>query len=80
MFFKANPRQLVIDKAISLFGKDAKVRVIGKRGERGVYNIDCYMNDLQTHAQHRDWRKAYKLLAIEVEKLFTRNLGKISLT
>lgn len=75
MFFKTNPRQLVINKALNLFGRTTKVKVVGQRVKTGMYNVTCTINgDLSCDAAHRDWRKAYGLLVIEVEKLFTAKL------
>lgn len=75
MFFKTNPRQLVINKATNLFGRTAKVKVVGQRMKTGQYNVSCTIDGTAScEANHRDWRKAYGLLVFEVEKLYTTKL------
>lgn len=79
--FKPNPRQLVINKAKNLFGREAKVRVTGTRPSpldakqlnipAGVYYVECFVNgDFIAMAHTKNWRKAYNLLVIEIEKAY----------
>lgn len=83
--FKPNPKQLVIDKAKRLFGRDVKVAVTGTRPGAtdskklgivaGTYYVECFINDkLVAVASTKNWRKAYSLLAIEVEKAYENSL------
>lgn len=83
--FKANPKRLVEDKAHRLFGRDAKVAVTGARpappeAKRlnvpvGHYLVDvCIDGQFIAAAHARDWRKAYGLLVIEVEKAYEASL------
>jgi hypothetical protein len=77
MMFKSNPKAQVSDKFRELFGYDQKIEVIGARvpvGEGSRY--DTYEAQLFVEgtcvamARNNDWRRAYKLLKIEVEKLY----------
>lgn len=79
--FKPNPKQLVINKAKRLFGNDAKVDVTGTRPSpldckrygipTGVYYVECFVDGQFIAAAHtKNWRKAYGLLIIEVEKAY----------
>lgn len=75
--FGPNPKKQVELKFRELFGKAHKVEVQGVRvtavdGRR----VDSFMSQIIVDeamvatASHRDWRKAYKLLKLEVEKLY----------
>lgn len=79
--FKPNPKQLAFNKAKHLFGNDAKVDVTGTRPgpldckrygiPTGVYYVECVVNgELIASAHTKNWRKAYGLLTIEVEKAY----------
>lgn len=83
--FKPNPKAQVTLKFRELFGRDHKPEVRGSRmtpaecklhgvhcGTRdGIYYTELFVDGEQVaRASHRDWRKAYKLLALEVEKLY----------
>ncbi|HAN16501.1 MAG TPA: hypothetical protein DCP73_13270 [Chloroflexi bacterium] len=83
--FKPNPKAQVELKFRELFGRDHKPVVTGsrltleearRRGVRcltrdGIYFTELFVNGTQlATAAHADWRKAYKLLKLEVEKLF----------
>ena len=83
--FKPNPKQLVVNKAKTLFGRDSKVNVTGNRPSAleckslgvpaGVYVVECFVNDKSIAAAHtKSWRKAYSLLVIELEKVFDASL------
>jgi len=72
---------MVINKFRELFGKEHKCTVNGFRPSpleckalgvpSGVYVVDLQVDGVQLcEARSRDWRKAYKLLKIEVEKLY----------
>lgn len=84
--FKPNPKQKVIDKIKHLFGKDAKIDLTGLRMDHknkqqntqiGHYYVECYVNDQKiASSSSKDWRKAYDLLAIELEKVFEEELYK----
>ena len=86
--FKPNPKQRVIDKAKNLFGRGSKVNVTGFRSAsganhngvvipRGAYVVECFLNDKSIAIAHsKNWRKAYGLLVIEVEKVFEDLLHK----
>lgn len=86
--FKPNPKAQVENKYAELFGGDDAMEVRGGRlspaqcrargipcGSRdGTYYVELYVGDrLRCAASHRDWRRAYKLLKIEVEKLYTES-------
>lgn len=83
--FKPNPKQLAYDKAKKLFGLDARVKVTGTRPTpldckrmsipQGTYYVECFVNDKCTAtAFTKNWRKAYGLLVIELEKAYERSL------
>lgn len=85
--FKPNPKQLVVNKAKSLFGRDAKVVVTGTRLKADAakelslpndsYFVQCHINgELRGTAHTKNWRKAYNLLVIEIEKAFEASLHK----
>lgn len=68
--FKPNPKKQVELKFTELFGKSLKPVVTGERvGKYYVTALTVNGRQLAT-AQDRDWRMAYKLLKIEVEKIF----------
>lgn len=84
--FKENPRQRVITKAKKLFGKDAKVVVTGTRYtpeqcKSAGYKVGSYVvSAVVTDPSGKDfcsvtsnminWRKAYDVLAEDLEKVF----------
>jgi hypothetical protein len=83
--FKPNPKQLVTNKAHSLWGRSAKVEVNGTRPNPaectrlgipvGCYYVECHVNgSIHGRASSKDWRKAYNLLVIELEKFFENSL------
>lgn len=85
--FKPNPKQLVINKAKALFGREAKVEVTGTRPSpldakqlnipAGAYYVECFVNgDHIASANTKNWRKAYNLLVIEVEKAYETALHR----
>jgi hypothetical protein len=85
--FKPNPKQLVVNKAHNLFGRDANVKVTGTRPSpldckrlgipSGVYYVECFVGGRHLASAHtRNWRKAYNLLAIELEKVFEAALHR----
>lgn len=68
--FKPNPKKQVELKFAELFGKTLKPVVSGERvGKYYVTVLTVDGQELAT-AKDRDWRMAYKLLKLEVEKLF----------
>lgn len=83
--FKPNPKAAVELKFRELFGRDLKTQVTGVRltpvqcrqqgipcGSRdGMYHAELYAEgELLAATNHRDWRRAYKALKAEVEKLY----------
>lgn len=85
--FKPNPRQLVYNKAKALFGREAKVDVRGTRLSplesklnnmpSKTYLVECDINDKHTaSAHHANWRKAYNLLVIALEKAYEADLHR----
>jgi hypothetical protein len=83
--FRPNPKQRVVNKVKQLFGRDTKVGVSGERPSpldcarmgisAGTYNVTCVINGIQVlTANARNWRKAYDLLVIEVEKFYENTL------
>jgi hypothetical protein len=69
--FKPNPKAMVSIIFNKLFGKEHKHEVRGARVPSGFYIAELNVGDVTlARAQSRDWRKAYKLLQIEVEKLY----------
>lgn len=83
--FKESPKQLAERKASQLFGMNATIKVLGgrlsplecKNAGKPVdsYLVECFVNEkLVAQANSRDWRKAYKLLVLEVEKAYESTL------
>ena len=75
--FKPNPKKQVELKFVELFGRDYKVKVEGARaaGRTGRYSTHLIVNgETVASAMHADWRMAYKLLKLEVEKLFSEGV------
>jgi hypothetical protein len=86
--FKPNPKAQVTLKFVELFGKEYKPTVKGARltaveCKSHGYPRDTYLTEIvvdgQTIATGRsiDWRKAYKLLKLEVEKLYADGLSLV---
>ena len=90
--FKPDHKKQVSLKFIELFGKDHKVTVVGGRvspedckrqGIRcttrdGIYFTELFIDGHQVAtAGHSDWRKAYKLLKLEVEKLYAEGVALV---
>lgn len=86
--FRLNPKQAVEQKARSLFGRDAKIKVLGRRltplesKAMGVpsasYAVEVLVNTKSCGiAYHRNWRKAYPLLNIELEKAYEASLTQV---
>ena len=75
--FKPNPKAQVTNKFRELFGYDRKIEVTGARvpvsaGSRyDIYESKIYVEDVcVATTRSSDWRRAYKLLKIEVENLY----------
>lgn len=83
--FKPNPKAQVEIKFRELFGGEHRVEVRGKRvtaeeakrsGVKCLSRDGTYASELIVdgesiaQASHSDWRKSYKLLKAEVEKLY----------
>lgn len=90
--FKPNPKAQVELKFRELFGRDFKTKVLGHRvsqvdckrigipcGSRdGMYVTELFVDgQLVAKSNHRDWRKAYKGLVLEVEKLFADGVALV---
>ena len=88
--FKPNPKAQVGLKFTELFGKDYKPEVRGTRltkaectergircGSRdGLFHAELVVEgEVLAEASHPDWRKAYKALVLEVEKLFAEGVA-----
>jgi hypothetical protein len=78
--FKPGAKERLNSKLKSLFGKDARVLIVGHRPTplecntvpypKGVYVVDVVVNDVyigESHAYH--WRKAYDKFVVELEKI-----------
>lgn len=90
--FKPNPKKQVELKFTELFGRNLKPRVEGRRlspeeatrmglkclSRDGLYLSELYLNDeVVAFAAEREWRRSYKMLKLEVEKLFTESTSLI---
>lgn len=78
--FKPNPKAQVVNKFNELFGREVKPLVQGVRlaSGGGTYLTEVIVDDVVVaEARHRDWRKSYKLLLIEVEKLYAEGISLI---
>ena len=85
--FKPNPKALAYNKAKSLYGHDAKVEITGTRPSpldckrfsipTGAYHVECFVNGQCIATAHtKNWRKAYNLLVIEIEKTYEASLHR----
>lgn len=78
MMFKPDPKKQVVLKFAELFGREAKPLVTGYRKADGSYLTEVTVDDvIVATASHRDWRKAYALLKVEVENLFIEGTSLI---
>jgi hypothetical protein len=79
--FKPNPKAQVVSTFQKLFGRERKAVVQGRRLDAAQCKSlglprDSYRTELVVDgavvaaARSVDWRKSYKLLKIEVEKLY----------
>jgi len=79
--FKPNVKKQVEIKFNSLFGKEKKPIVNGHRMDPkdaknrnwpgDTYYVELAVDDtVLCTARSRDWRKAYKILSLEVEKMY----------
>lgn len=82
MYFKPNPKAQAEHKFIELFGSGHDYSVTGNRltpaacksqgFPTGTYYVEFFVNDkLLASAHHRDWRTAYRLLQVEIEKVYS---------
>lgn len=87
-YFKPDPKKQVSIKFVELFGKEPNHVVCGRRMThsqcedsglpQGSYVAEIVVDDtVVATATSVDWRRAYKLLALEVEKLHTEGLSLI---
>lgn len=78
--FKPGAKERLSSKLKSLFGKESRILIAGRRATllecaantypKGVYVVDVVVNDVyigESHAYH--WRKAYDKFVIELEKI-----------
>ncbi len=83
--FKPNPKQLVTNKARALYGDAAKIVVNGARVTpeiakekivpNGTYYVECIVDGKTVASTHnKDWRKAYRLLVVDIEKAYEASL------
>lgn len=84
MNFKPNPKAQVQLKFAELFGSEHSVEVRGSRiGRDGRPCSDQYLTqvvvdgNLVAYASHKNWRESYKMLLIEVEKLYADGLALV---
>lgn len=75
----SSPKTQVANKFNELFGEEIPFEVVGQRAARGR----CYLTQVVVDgavvatAEHSDWRKSYKMLLIEVEKLYADGLSLV---
>lgn len=85
--FKANPKQKAENKALQLFGRNADVVVRGRRIRDaadateavpvGTFFAECLLDGKVVatgQTKGKDWRKAYRLLTLQIESAFDRSL------
>lgn len=67
---KSHPRSRVVSKFVELFGNHYGVVCSGQRvAGRFVATLSVDGN-LEAFVEHKDWRMAYKLLTLKVERLY----------
>lgn len=67
--FKPDPKKQVVLKFCELFGRELRPEVTGSR-VNGDYHAEISLDGTTlAKACHSDWRRAYKMLKLEVEKL-----------
>ena len=80
--FKPDPKKQVVLKFVELFGSDTDPTVVGTRLSpelcrahgfpRDTFYAQLMIGDeVLATAHSHDWRRAYKLLKLEVEKLYS---------
>jgi len=76
---KVNPKAQVANTFFDLFGSDHEVEVRGSRQRaRGLYLTEINVDgNVVARASHQDWRKSYKMLRTEVEKLYVDGLALV---
>lgn len=74
-----NPKMQVANKFNELFGEDIPFEVVGRRSANGRRYLTLVLVEGATvaAAEHSDWRKSYKMLKIEVEKLYADGLSLV---
>ena len=74
-----NPKTQVANKFNELFGEEISFEVIGRRSANGRRYLTLVLVDgaAVATAEHADWRKSYKMLKIEVEKLYADGLSLV---
>lgn len=80
--FKPTAKAQVENKFKELFGKDIQFQVTGQRlftNGRPSYFLSELVVDGNTvaAARNHDWRQSYKLLKLEVEKLYADGLALV---
>lgn len=86
--FKADAKTLVDLTVQKLYGRKIKFKVTGHRASesdlqtsvpRGHYVAQLHIEGrFVAQATDRDWRKSYKLLKIEVERVHAEEKGKVT--
>jgi len=74
-----NPKTQVANKFNELFGDEIPFEIVGRRSSPGRRYLAHLVVDgaVVASAEHADWRKAYKMLKIEVEKLYVDGLALV---
>ncbi|NBW12924.1 MAG: hypothetical protein EBR82_33355 [Caulobacteraceae bacterium] len=75
--FKPNPKAQVELKFRELFGREFKCSVTGARDGRTYRTAVAVEGEVIATASHSDWRKSYKMLALEIEKLFSEGVALV---
>ena len=80
--FKPTAKAQVENKFRELFGKEIPFKVSGQRvfvnGKPTHYLSELIVEgNIAAEAKHSDWRKSYKLLQLEVEKLYADGLSLV---
>jgi len=80
----SNPKTRAEDKFLELFGDKIAFEVTGHRehldlvGSRGGYKTQLVVDDnVVAEALDRDWRRSYKKLMFEIEKLYIEGIALV---
>lgn len=74
-----DPKTQVANKFNELFGDEIPFEIVGRRSTSGRRYLTYVLVDgaVVATAEHADWRKSYKMLKIEVEKLYADGLSLV---